>query len=92
MSRRTKKLGIVATFGPRYGRSVKNKVKIVMESSRKKYHCPKCAYRSVKKISVGIWQCRHCNHKFTGGAFLPVSAFMKSKTLLFKKIEEMDQE
>lgn len=92
MARRTKKAGIVAKFGPRYGTSVRKRYKKAADSSRRKYRCPKCAYTSVRRISSGIWKCRHCSHKFTGGAYQPVSDAMKNRLLIFKKInEQMDR-
>ncbi len=92
MARRTKKAGIVATFGARYGTSVRKKYKKAAESSRKKYQCPKCTYSSVKRISSGIWQCRHCKYKFAGGAYQPLSDAMKNRLLIFKKVnEQMDR-
>lgn len=92
MAKRTKKLGVIATYGARYGRRVRNKAKIVIESSRKKYDCPRCAYNSVVKVSTGIWHCKHCDYHFTGGAFQPRTDFMKSKSLMFKRIDDLENE
>lgn len=88
MSRRTKKTGSVATYGARYGTSVRKRTKKILDSSRKKYECPRCSYKAVKRVSTGVWKCRHCDHKFAGGAYQPESDFMQSKKLLFKKINE----
>jgi len=88
MSRRTKKTGIVARFGSRYGTSVRKRFKKAADSSRKKYRCPRCSYTSVKRISSGIWKCRHCDYKFTGGAYQPLSDAMKNRLLLFRKFNE----
>lgn len=85
MARRTKKVGIVGRFGARYGTSVRKRFKKAAESSRRKYTCPRCSYTSVRRVSSGIWQCRHCKYKFSGGAYQPVSDAMKNRMLLFKK-------
>ncbi len=85
MSRRTKKVGIVARFGTRYGTSVRKRFKKAAESSIKKYACPRCSYNAVRRVSSGIWECRHCNYTFSGGAYQPVSDAMKNRMLLFKK-------
>ena len=35
-----------------------------------KLKCPKCETKgSIHRISVGIWHCKKCNAKFTGGAY-----------------------
>lgn len=38
---------------------------------RRKYKCPQCESISVKRVSVGVWQCRKCGHTFAGGAYVP---------------------
>ncbi|MBA3043781.1 MAG: 50S ribosomal protein L37ae [Candidatus Thermoplasmatota archaeon] len=73
MSKKTKKSGLSAKFGARYGVSVKSRLKTVEMKAKKKYTCPKCSYTSVRRVSAGIWECRHCGLKFTGGAYVPVT-------------------
>ena len=35
-----------------------------------KIKCPKCETKgSIQRISSGIWHCKKCNAKFTGGAY-----------------------
>ncbi len=32
--------------------------------------CPKCETKgSIHRVSTGIWHCRKCNARFTGGAY-----------------------
>ena len=79
MSRRTKKVGSSGKFGPRYGLSVKKQMRSINSSKSKKYTCPRCYKNNVKRVSMGIWECRSCSHKFAGGAFQPTTG--KFKTL-----------
>ena len=68
---KTKKTGISARFGPRYGSNVRKKWRLVMEIQKSgNLKCPRCETRgSINRISTGIWHCKKCNAKFTGGAY-----------------------
>ncbi len=70
---KTKKVGPTRGLGPRYGSSVRKRyIKIVTEM--KKFHrCPQCGFARVKRVSVGIWNCRKCGFTFTGGAYTPTT-------------------
>ncbi len=64
-----KKLASYKRFKSRYGKKVKEKF-AKMERQHKGYkECPYCHYKSVKRISAGIWQCEKCGAKFTAGAY-----------------------
>ncbi|MDI6917536.1 MAG: 50S ribosomal protein L37ae [Thermoplasmatales archaeon] len=80
MSKKTKKLGISAKFGARYGVSVKSQINAVEAKTKEKYHCPKCNYKSVRRVGSGIWECRRCGLKFTGGAYTPVTQIVEEVT------------
>ena len=56
-------------FGARYGRRLKQKFAEVESMQKQNYPCPYCAYRKVRRLSVGIWQCRKCDSKFTSRAY-----------------------
>jgi ribosomal protein eL43 len=64
-------------FGPRYGRTVKQKLAKIEASSKKSYKCPYCAASKVKKQLAGVWQCNNCKKTFTGKAY---SAEIGAKT------------
>jgi len=36
---------------------------------RKLHKCPYCNKIKVKRVALGIWQCKKCNAKFAGKAY-----------------------
>ncbi len=62
-------LGSAKRFGARYGRKTKLKFSNVETEQRKLHRCPYCSKIAVKRIALGIWQCRKCNVKFAGKAY-----------------------
>ena len=63
------KLGSARRFGARYGTKPKHKFAKIEKEQRKKHKCPYCNYVQVKRVALGIWQCRKCDAKFTGRAY-----------------------
>ena len=63
------KLGSAKRFGPRYGSKTKHMFAKIEKEQRKLHKCPYCSNVKVKRIAVGIWECRHCSSKFTGKAY-----------------------
>jgi large subunit ribosomal protein L37Ae len=73
LGKRTKKVGPTRGLGARYGATVRKRyIKIVTEL-RKKHICPQCGLQRVKRVSVGVWECKKCGFKFTGGAYTPMT-------------------
>ena len=67
----TRKVGTSGRFGPRYGKTIRQRV-IDVEKKQKGWHnCPYCKKPRVKRVSVGIWECKSCRNKFTGRAYEP---------------------
>lgn len=68
---KTKKVGWTGRYGARYGSTVRKRMKLIMEKRLdKRTKCPRCQTKgSVRRISSGIWHCRKCDAKFTGGAY-----------------------
>ena len=68
---KTKKVGSVGRFGPRYGSGVKMKLLEVERVQKSKYTCPNCFKPGLKRIAAGIWYCPKCKIKFAGKAYKP---------------------
>jgi len=66
-----KKIGSAGRFGVRYGRKIRQKVSYIEAREKKKYECPKCHKKKVKRLSSGVWQCKSCEIKFGGKAYVP---------------------
>ncbi|MEK6827838.1 MAG: 50S ribosomal protein L37ae [Nanoarchaeota archaeon] len=79
-------LGSVKRFGARYGRKLKVKFSKIEIEQRKLHKCPYCNKTAVKRMAVGIWNCKKCNAKFTG------KAYSISKKIIIKEIAEAEQE
>ena len=59
----------VKRLGSRYGRRVRLRLGNIERVQRALHKCPYCNKVKAKRISVGIWQCKKCNSKFTGKAY-----------------------
>ncbi len=64
-----KKLKSVKRFGPRYGLTIRLRLAKVEAEQKKLHKCPYCNANRVKRLSLGIWQCKKCKAKFTGKAY-----------------------
>ena len=63
------KYGSTKRFGPRYGRKLKERFGKIEAEQRKKQKCPYCSALKVKRVAIGIWECKKCKAKFTGKAY-----------------------
>ena len=79
-------LGSVKRFGARYGRKTKLKFSKVETEQRKLHKCPYCNRVAVKRVALGIWQCRKCDAKFAG------KAYSVTRKIITKESEEMAEE
>ncbi len=70
---RTKKVKAAGRFGTRYGLRVRRTWLEIEAVQRQKYICKKCGKKAVKRVSTGIWECKHCGYKFAGGCYQPVT-------------------
>jgi large subunit ribosomal protein L37Ae len=65
----TKRFGSVKRFGPRYGRTLKDRLSVVEQEQKKNHRCPYCTYDRVRQLTVGIFLCTKCGSKFASKAF-----------------------
>ena len=63
MGKSTNRLGV------RYGRTIRSKLEKIERKQKTLYTCPKCNNKSVKRIAVGIWECKKCFNKIAGKAY-----------------------
>ena len=71
--RRTKKVGPTRGLGARYGVTVRKRYREIISEMKKRHKCPQCGFLAVRKESIGIWVCRKCGFKFTGGTYTPIT-------------------
>ncbi len=55
---------------PKFGARLRKKYNAAERAKRSKYICSKCGKKNVKRISNAIWQCKSCNAKIAGGAYM----------------------
>lgn len=56
-------------FGSKYGKSIRDKLIEIKRKTKKKYICPACSRKAVRRKAPGIWICKKCGKKFASGAF-----------------------
>ena len=65
----TKKVGSAGRFGVRYGKRIRNAVITVEIRQKQKQICPFCKRPTAKRMAKGIFECKKCHKRFTGGAY-----------------------
>jgi large subunit ribosomal protein L37Ae len=65
----TKKVGAAGRFGPRYGKTIRERITKIEAKQRKKQICPYCKKAGVKRYSKAIWTCRKCGKKFASSTY-----------------------
>jgi len=53
----------------RYGKKGREKKKEIIKKSKKKYMCPICNRKKVRRVANGIWMCEKCKTKFASDAY-----------------------
>ena len=70
---KTKKVKTTGRFKARYGVGIRKRLLKIEPVQKQKHVCPYCGFKRVKRIAAGIFQCRKCNARFAGGAYLPAT-------------------
>lgn len=68
---RTKKVKTTGRFGSRYGVGIRKRVIKIEDVQKKKHKCPKCGFLRIKRLAAGIYECKKCKARMSGGAYLP---------------------
>ena len=53
----------------RYGKRIRKKLEKIEKKTKRKYKCPSCSRKAVRRIAAGIWECKKCKKKFASGAY-----------------------
>lgn len=73
-------------FGSRYGSKIRKNVDEA--ESRDNYKCPECGGK-LEREAAGVWKCKSCNTKMTGGAYKPDTG---AKEMLKKALQVETEE
>ena len=88
MAKRTQKSGSTARFGARYGVSVRRRAGSALKKKSRHCTCPVCHYQKVRRKAAGIWECRKCEHTFTGGVWEPFTRATDSNNRIIRRSME----
>merc|ERR1712178_61380 len=88
MAKRTKKVGIVGKYGTRYGASLRKLIKRMEVSQHKRYTNPYTGSDTLKRPSVGIWECKKTGIKISGGAYVPETVTAKTVKYGLKRLRD----
>lgn len=67
----TKKVKSAGRLGSRYGVGIRKRLLKIEAKQQRRYECPFCGFKRVKRKAAGIFACGKCHAKFAGGAYLP---------------------
>lgn len=59
----------MANWSIRYGVNLRKRYRAISKEKKTLYECDVCGKSAVKRISTGIWRCKHCGATFAGGAY-----------------------
>jgi len=67
----TKKVKHAGRFGSRYGKGIRDRIVGIETKQRTLHVCPGCGFKRVKRITTGLFKCKKCGYKFSGGSYTP---------------------
>lgn len=76
--KKTKKVKSTGRFGSRYGVGIKKRVLKVEEKQKNLNACPFCGFSKIVRKAAGLYECKKCASKFTGGAYTTETLIGKS--------------
>tara|TARA_B110000967_G_scaffold24299_1_gene22382 strand:+ start:167 stop:544 length:378 start_codon:yes stop_codon:yes gene_type:complete len=88
VAKRTQKAGATARYGARYGVSVRRRAGAALIKKSKNYTCPVCQYQKVTRKVTGIWECKKCNHVFSGGVWEPYTRATDANSRIIRRSVE----
>lgn len=53
----------------KYGVGVRKRVDAIKQLRAVKFKCPRCKKNSIRRMSAGIWRCKHCNLVIADNAY-----------------------
>jgi len=88
VAKRTQKAGATVRYGARYGVSVRRRAGAALIKKSKNYTCPVCQYQKVTRKVTGIWECKKCNHVFSGGVWEPYTRATDANSRIIRRSVE----
>ncbi|KAI9930461.1 60S ribosomal protein L43A [Aspergillus wentii] len=92
MTKRTKSKSLMMKEPAVYGASLRKQVKKMEITQHARYVCTFCGKNTVKRHSVGIWECKGCHKTVAGGAYTvstPAAAATRSTIRRLREIAEV---
>ncbi|MCL5239601.1 MAG: 50S ribosomal protein L37ae [Candidatus Marsarchaeota archaeon] len=59
----------MANWSTRYGVNLRKRYLAISKEKKTAYECDVCGKAAVRRLSTGIWKCKHCGATFAGGAY-----------------------
>lgn len=77
--------GTAGRYRTRFGKRIRNKISKIEKEATENTKCPDCDSQRLEKEYAGIWKCKKCSNKFSGGAWKPKTGAEKLISKALKK-------